>query len=534
MPSLNWIGKEAVSNHDKEVPFKLLKKVKTASVGDNSQNLIVHGDNLEVLKALMPYYYGKIKCIYIDPPYNTGNEGWVYNDRVNSPKIKQWLKKTVKLDDLTRHDKWLCMMYPRLKLLRDLLSEDGVIFISIDDNEHCNLRLILDEIFGEKNFLANISIQSNPRGRQSERFFATVHEFLLSFSKNIDLLSLKGKDLSVEQIKEYKYKDELGAYRLLGLRQRGAESLREDRPNMFFPIYVNVKGQISLIQKKGFVEVLPKKSNGEEGRWMWSLDKVNRSLDLLVARLISKRNEWDIFVKDYLFRSEGKGRIVKSKTIWIDKNINYQIGKQELGNLFGKKIFDYPKPVSLLSEVFGIVGNKEAVYLDSFAGSGTTGHAVLDLNKKDGGSRKFIMVEMEDAVAKDITADRVKRAIKKYDFKDGFEYCELDKPLFNEHGQVEETCDFRQFATYIYFTETQTNIDLKKIKANYIGELGTTEYYLIYKEKNKNDLDKTFLKNIQKTDNKKIIYADRCLIDDDTLARHNIVFKQIPYEVKVY
>ena len=348
------------------------------------------------------------------------------------------------------------------------------------------------------------------------------------------MLSLKGKDLSVEQIKEYKYKDELGAYRLLGLRQRGAESLREDRPNMFFPIYVNVKGQISLIQKKGFVEVLPKKSNGEEGRWMWSLDKVNRSLDLLVARLISKRNEWDIFVKDYLFRSEGKGRIVKSKTIWIDKNINYQIGKQELGNLFGKKIFDYPKPVSLLSEVFGIVGNKEAVYLDSFAGSGTTGHAVLDLNKKDGGSRKFIMVEMEDAVAKDITADRVKRAIKKYDFKDGFEYCELDKPLFNEHGQVEETCDFRQFATYIYFTETQTNIDLKKIKANYIGELGTTEYYLIYKEKNKNDLDKTFLKNIQKTDNKKIIYADRCLIDDDTLIKHNIVFKQIPYEVKVY
>ena len=146
MASLNWIGKEAVVNHDKEVPFKLLKKVKTASVGDNSQNLIIHGDNLEALKALMPHYYGKIKCIYIDPPYNTGNEGWVYNDKVNSPKIKQWLKKTVKLDDLTRHDKWLCMMYPRLKLLRDLLADDGAIFISIDENEHCNLRLLMDEI----------------------------------------------------------------------------------------------------------------------------------------------------------------------------------------------------------------------------------------------------------------------------------------------------------------------------------------------------------------------------------------------------
>src|SRR3989344_1617640 len=153
MPTLNWIGKEAVVNHDKEVPFRLLKKVKSASVGENSQNLIIHGDNLEALKALMPYYQGKIKCIYIDPPYNTGNEGWVYNDKVNSPKIKKWLGRVVgrEAEDLCRHDKWLCMMYPRLKLLRDLLSEDGVIFVSIDDNEHCNLKQLMDEIFDFKN-----------------------------------------------------------------------------------------------------------------------------------------------------------------------------------------------------------------------------------------------------------------------------------------------------------------------------------------------------------------------------------------------
>jgi adenine specific DNA methylase Mod len=156
MATLNWIGKEAVVNHDKEVPFKLLEKVPSASIGKESKNLVIHGDNLEALKALMPFYKDKVKCIYIDPPYNTGNEGWVYNDKVNSPKIREWLEKTVKIDDLTRHDKWLCMMYPRLKLLRDLLSDDGAIFISIDDNELAQLKMICDDIFGEKNFIDNI------------------------------------------------------------------------------------------------------------------------------------------------------------------------------------------------------------------------------------------------------------------------------------------------------------------------------------------------------------------------------------------
>ena len=169
MPTLNWIGKEAVVNHDKEVPFRLLKKVKAHSVGENSQNLIIHGDNLEALKALMPYYQGKIKCIYIDPPYNTGNEGWVYNDKVNSPKIKKWLGKVVgaEAEDLCRHDKWLCMMYPRLKLLRDLLSEDGVIFVSINDSEVHNLRFLLDEIFSADNFIAQL-VWENREGEGSD------------------------------------------------------------------------------------------------------------------------------------------------------------------------------------------------------------------------------------------------------------------------------------------------------------------------------------------------------------------------------
>ncbi len=188
MPTLNWIGKEAVVNHDKEVPFRLLRKVKSASVGDNSQNLIIHGDNLEALKALMPYYAGKIKCIYIDPPYNTGNESWVYNDKVNSPKIKKWLGKVVgrESEDLCRHDKWLCMMYPRLKLLRDLLSEDGVIFISIDDNEVSGLKFLCNEIFGEENFLFPFYYQVRYPGKTlvEDSDFQKIIETVLVYKKS--------------------------------------------------------------------------------------------------------------------------------------------------------------------------------------------------------------------------------------------------------------------------------------------------------------------------------------------------------------
>src|SRR3989338_5390770 len=220
MPTLNWIGKEAVVNHDKEVPFRLLKKVKSASVGENSQNLIIHGDNLEALKALMPYYKGKIKCIYIDPPYNTGNEKWVYNDNVNSPKIKKWLGKVVggESEDLCRHDKWLCMIYPRLKLLRDLLSDDGVIFVSIDDNEYTHLKKILDDIYWDTNFLGTIIWQTATDNNPSQ--VAIQHEYVLTYAKNKSLQpKWIGKSEGARQIQERyeilreEYKDDIAKIR---------------------------------------------------------------------------------------------------------------------------------------------------------------------------------------------------------------------------------------------------------------------------------------------------------------------------------
>ncbi|PIO01485.1 hypothetical protein COT60_00230, partial [Candidatus Pacearchaeota archaeon CG09_land_8_20_14_0_10_30_9] len=226
---------------------------------------------------------------------------------------------------------------------------------------------------------------------------------------------------------------------------------------------------------------------------------------------------------------------VPPRTLLADSRFGRtETGKELITSLFKESVFTYPKPVELIQHLLRISTNPSDIILDSFAGSGTTGHAVLDLNKEDGGNRKFILIEMEDDIAKKITAERIKRAIEKYDYKDGFEYCELDKPLFDEKGQIEETCDFNQFATYIYFTETQTNIDKKQIDKNFIGEYGETEYYLIYKEKMKNILDKKFLIKLKKTKNKKVIYADFCMIDEDEMKKFNIQFKQIPYEVKVY
>jgi adenine specific DNA methylase Mod len=516
MPSLNWIGKEAVANHDKEVPFKLLKKVKSASVGDSSQNLIIHGDNLEGLKALMPYYSGSVKCIYIDPPYNTGNENWVYNDRVNSPKIKQWLGKVVgrESEDLTRHDKWLCMMYPRLKLLRDLLSEDGVMFVSIDDDESHYLKAILDEIFVRENFVANIIWEKKYSPQNDAKWLSDSHDHILLYAKNKE--SWRPNLLPRSEEMDARYKNVDGDPR--GLWKSSGLDVKTYSKQYDYPI-TTPSGRI----------VHPPKGA------CWRVSR-ERFKELVADNRIWFGKDGNNVPSIKRFLSEVQQGLV-SKTIWYRTEVgDNQEAKQEIKILFGdsETPFNTPKPVRLIKRILQLATGKNDLILDSFAGSGTTGHAVMDLNKEDGGRRKFIMVEMEDNVAKDITAERVRRAIKKYGYKDGFEYCELDKPLFNEEGQIDNECDFKQLATYIYFTETQMNINPKEIEGNFIGELGADEYYLIYKGRDKNDLDKSFLKKLKKTNNKKVVYADRCLLDEDVLAEHNIIFKQIPYEVKIY
>ena len=443
---LNWAGKTEA--------FKVLQQSTTATLKpapeestnfDTTENVFIEGENLEVLKVLQKAYYGKIKVIEIDPPYNTGNDSFIYPDSFKENKeeyqkrigekdeegyfLKEGFFRKNSKDSGHYHSNWLSMMYPRLFLAKNLMSDDGAIFVHIDDNEVHNLRLMMNEIFGEENFVGQISIQSNPRGRQSEKYFATVHEYLIVFAKKIDICSIVGASLSEEQLKEFKLEDKRGKYRLLGLRQRGAASRRVDRPLMYYPIYVNPENcKVSLEKNQEYsIEVLPKKSTGEEGRWMWSNKKVISDIDSIEAKLISHRNEYDIFIRDYLEKS-GEERSRKANTIWNDKEVNNQNGTIDLKNLFNEvKLFDFPKPIGTIRKILSLVKWEETdIILDFFGGSGTIAQAVLELNKIDGGNRKFILVQLPELcddnteafkagykTIADISKERIRRVIKK-------------------------------------------------------------------------------------------------------------------------
>jgi adenine-specific DNA-methyltransferase len=413
-----WAGKseaKALAHADSSLRMKLDR---ARSINqNNAEHLIIEGDNLDALKLLRDRLKASVRAIYIDPPYNTGN-GFVYSDRRQSPA-------------------WLSMMLPRLMLARELMRDDAAIFISIDDHEVDKLRLLMAEVFGEENFVAQICVQSNPRGRQAERHFATVHEYLVVYAKDHGHCRLAGMDLTEDQLDEFSGTDENGRrYRLLGLRQRGAASLREDRPAMHYPIFVEPEsGNVSLEkQSESAVAVYPKKSTGQAGRWMWGKQKARESVDLLEARLITRRNEFDIFVRDYLDDENGNCRKRKVKTIWDEKDLNYQNGKRQLKELLGEAPVDYPKPLGLLRKIIAMVDEKDAIFLDFFAGSGTLGHAVLEANTADGGARKFVLIQLPEAIehAKytniaDICRDRVARAIEKLDTKQGFSYYTLTR-----------------------------------------------------------------------------------------------------------
>jgi len=438
---------------------------------ETTHNLFIEGDNLEVLKILQKSYSSRVKMIYIDPPYNTGAD-FVYPDDFTEP-LESYLKRTGQMDEsgtlLTTnskasgrfHTNWLNMMYPRLRAGRELLKDDGIIFVSIDDNEIHNLRSLMNEVFGEENFVAQITIQSNPRGRQSERFVATVHEYVLAYVKNADMCIVEGIPLTPEQTKEFKFKDEQGRiYRLLGLRQRGSASRREDRPKMFYPIYVNPKdSSVSLARSEKYTEeVLPKKSTGEDGRWMWGKERVGQNLDKIEAKLISSRNEWDIFVRDYLASEDGGNRTRKFKTVWNEKEINYQNGTKELKELFGttRNLVDYPKPTYLIKQILRMArGEPCELYLDFFGGSATTAHAVLEMNRDEELMGRFIIVQLPEptpleydarkegfSTIAEIGKERIRRVIKllksekqlelsgKHDF--GFKCYKLDHSHFTE------------------------------------------------------------------------------------------------------
>ena len=436
-----WVGKKAaIVEANKPIRKTLRPCVEESKNWDTTENLYIEGDNLEVLKLLQESYLGKVKMIYIDPPYNTGHD-FIYNDRFEMDKQeynqqiglfdeegnKQFTENTE--SNPRFHSDWCSMMYSRLMLARNMLSNDGVIFISIDENEIETLTKICDEVFGEVNHVGTIIVKSNPRGSMSTLEIASLHEYLLIYSKSRSDANIIGHELSAEMTSEYKHSDEVGAYRLLGLRMRGGFWRRSDRPNLFFPIYVNPADcSVSLEKSPLYCEVaLPvQPSTMEDGTWRWSKEKILVESKLLVGKKITRGNEfvWDIYQKDYLERDSG--RRTKAKSIWDDSEINYQNGASEIKELFGKGgIFDYSKPTFLIKQAMKMIGfDYHDIVMDFFSGSATTAHAVMQLNAEDGGHRKFIMVQLQESCGENSEA-----------YKAGYKnICEIGKERIRRAG----------------------------------------------------------------------------------------------------
>lgn len=521
MPELTWVGKEKVVNHHHDVPFRILEKQYTAGEIEASGNRIVHGDNLAALKSLLPEYEGRVKCVYIDPPYNTGNESWVYNDNVNDAKMRRWLGQVVgkEGEDLSRHDKWLCMMYPRLKLLRKLLTDDGVIFISIDDNEGHYLKAILDEIFGRSNFISNVLWQKRT-SPDARIHLGGAHDHILVYAKSYANTRLNKLTLTSEQTANYKNPDSdpRGVWTSTDFTAQGY------RPNQMYKIktpnetiyepppgrcWVNVESEFNRLEKEGRIWF------GKDG---------------------SARPR----IKTFLFETNG----ITSWTWWSNQEVGHnQESKKEIINILGSdNSFDTPKPSRLIERILQIATDKDSIVLDSFAGSGTTAHAVLKLNKADGGNRKFILIETED-YAETITAERVRRVMRGYGIGakavsglgGAFDYYEIGEPLFLEDGNLNESIGAEEIRRYVAYSENlapenQTPIE-NEISPYLLGIKDDTAYFFYYKPDSATTLDLEFLSRLKMRPSEIVFYADVCLLNKEQLRRYNIIFKKIPRDI---
>ena len=580
MPTLTWIGKDKVINHHLEVPYRVLER--QYSFDENGQhetdngsaNKIIHGDNLEALKALLPEYEGKIKCIYIDPPYNTGNEGWVYNDNVNDPRMRDWLNKTVgkEGEDLSRHDKWLCMMYPRLKLLQKLLAENGAIFISIDDTEYANLKLICDEIFGMNCFVSNISWQRTYSTRNDSKGIVNEVEHIAVYSKQPDWNPNK-LPRTAEMDSKYKNPDnDIALWRTDNAFEPGAAT----HQGMVYAIQHPFTGQMIYpsnnacwrYQQEQMLEImrgwcdyeLRDLNDAHERAVVCGVadEDVRQGVKAIVlteplevsaqkAQAIYDRGQWPRF----FFTKGGKGGIARKTYLnniggklptnfWpFSETGHTDEAKKEMLAIFdGKATFDTPKPRRLIEFVLKIAGDKDALILDSFAGSGTTAHAVLNMNRADGGNRRFILVEMGD-YADTITAERVKRVINGYgegkkavDGTGGsFSYYELGEPLLC--GDVlNEKVSTDKIREYIYFTDTKSSLpEPNPDEPYFLGVHVGSAYYFYYEKQAVTTLNRAFLNTVRTRADAYVIYADLCTLSDAELEKYHITFKKIPRDI---
>lgn len=532
MPVLDWIGKKAVVNHHREVPYRLIHCNGELSAGDpDSGNLVVQGDNLEALKALLPYYGGKVKCIYIDPPYNTGNEDWTYNDNVNSPEIRAWLGKTVgkEAEDLSRHDKWLCMMFPRLRLLRDFLSSDGVLAISIDENELHRLKFLTDHIMGSQRFVGYFVWKTRNVDNRVKSRLSTDHEYVVVYSMDG---SIRGRSIDRSHYKNPD-DDPRGPYVTDPLTGKATAT---ERPNLHYDFVNPNDGTVFppdpsrgwITDHQGYEKLL------QDDLIWWPPDPET-------GKPRKKR-----------FAAEGAERMPVS-SFWTE--IRGQTGADELDQILGRRLFAFPKSLEFQKHLLDLISEPGDIVMDSFAGSGTTGHAVLELNRVDKLDRKFLLIEMDTKTAESITAERLRRVVNGYDkagdseepvdgLGGGFRYCRLGVPLFNEFGDIDTAVNFPDLAAHVFFSETGSPLP-KKVDGStpFIGTYNDKALFLLFsraeqgfpREAAGNVLTPDALSSLPALpadfEGSRVVYAEGCTVAPERLKEENVVFKQIPYQI---
>lgn len=529
MPTLQFKGRVFVENHDLAVPFHELRPVRARGLSEKAtlhDNLVIEGDNLAALKALLPTHQGKVKCIYIDPPYNTGNEGWAYNDNVNSPMMQEWLGKVVDREDLTRHDKWCCMMLPRLKLLRELLREDGAIFVSMDDNEVHHLRCLMDEVFGEENFVANIVWQKRYVSNVTAGHLSDMHDHVVCYARNVASFSVHRLPRTAEQRADYKNPDDdpRGPWRAQDLSaskpySAGQFTITGPNGERFDP----PPTRYWRMNRAQYQEWL------DDGRITFGISGKGRPM---LKRFLSEAqrgltpNTW----WDYGFAGHNKEATLEMKDLHD-----------------GASPFDTPKPVRLLRRILQIATDKDSIVLDSFAGSGTTAHAVLAQNREDGGNRRFVLVECEDYV-NDVTAERVRRVIQgvpktkdknlKGGLGGGFSYFQLGAPMRQESLlDGSNLPDYETLAGYVFFTATGEEHDPAMIRQEdwLVGRSSRYDVFLLYEP----DIGKLkdmaltldIARGLPESDAPRLVFAPCRYLDREFLHKYRITFQQLPFQI---
>lgn len=570
MPTLDWIGKSKVVNHHLDVPYCVLdRKYSFDENGyleeDNgSDNMVIHGDNLIALKSLLPQYENGIDCIYIDPPYNTGKkEGqWIYSDNVDDPIIKKWIGEVVGAegDDLSRHDKWLCMMYPRLRLLHRCLSKRGVIFISIDDNELASLKIICDEIFGSSNYIGILSVEINPKGRKNSAFVSQSNDYCLIYAKHkldvafIENIPKDKKDLAIDENGRLVHNS--GKRVLVG--ENSFNNVVSDfKSKKHYSVYYNEdNGDFVTIKEESIDAVNVELINAGYKRYISSNEGVfventyseDKILELFEEDALDFKNK-KIYEKNFSTKIRIKSIVTNKKYKTYDEEgnvIDYQIDVKttsagtELKNIFktDKTVFPNPKNRFFISLLISLLNYENMVVLDSFAGSGTTAHAILDLNKNSKKSNRFILIEMGE-YADTITAERIKRVIAGYKSKKkfvegiggNFSYYELGEPLMKD-GLLNETVGEDKICEYVYFTETKQKISHgNEDEPYFLGQYAGNAYYFYYHKDSLTTLDREFLHTVKRKSEGYVIYADLCTLSTRELERYHITFKKIPRDI---